>query len=74
MKTHLSKNRKKNNSRKFDGEVLTNSDIMERIKQAALFKKSNAKRRLEFEIDDTNNDDGNTDNTPIAEKIKSSKM
>ncbi len=47
---------------------------MERIKQAALFKKSNAKRRLEFEIDDTDNDDGNTDNTPIDEKIKSSKM
>ena len=46
---------------------------MERIKQneeAALLKKSNAKRRLEFEIDDTDNDDGNTDKTPIAKKSK----
>ena len=46
---------------------------MERIKQneeATLLKKSNAKRRLEFEIDDTDNDDGNTDKLPIAKKSK----
>ena len=46
---------------------------MERIKQneeATLLKKSNAKRRLEFEIDDTDNDDGNTDKTQIAKKSK----
>ena len=67
------KKSKKTNLRKFDGEVLTNSDVMERIKQneeATLLKKSNAKRRLEFEIDDIDNDDGNTDKLPIAKKSK----
>ena len=67
---------KKTNLRKFDAEVLTNSDVMERIKQKEEEAKSkkNAKRRLDLEDEDeVDNDNEPSETAPIPKKIKTQK-
>ena len=59
--------------RKFDAEVLTNSDDMERIKQKEEEAKSkkNAKRRLDLEDEDeVDNDNEPSETAPIPKKSK----